>query len=253
VHKCVQILSKALRAAVDDGRLARNPAERLDLPRVEREEARYLTPAELGVLADSIDPAYRALVLLGGYCGLRLGEMLALRRRHVDCLRGRVEVHATLYELPNGELVENPPKTRAGQRAVPMPRVVVETLHEHLAAYEGGPDDHLFTAPEGGPVRAHAWRRRVWAPTVERAGLAPLRVHDLRHSAVAMWIAVGASPNEVAARAGHASVTTVLNIYGHLLPGTGEKVTAALDVLADLARDDRGSRTATVHAIGPNT
>jgi hypothetical protein len=43
-----------------------------------------------------------------------------------------------------------------------------------------------------------------------------LRVPDLRHTAVALWIAAGASPKEVARRAGHTSVKTVLDVYGHL-------------------------------------
>ena len=50
------------------------------------------------------------------------------------------------------------------------------------------------------------------------ANLAGLRIHDLRHTAVALWIAAGASPKEVAARAGHTSVSFVLDRYGHYFP-----------------------------------
>jgi integrase len=52
---------------------------------------------------------------------------------------------------------------------------------------------------------------------------------------LALWIAAGASPKEIAARAGHTSVVTVLDRYGHLLPGSEDKVNAALDALADAA------------------
>jgi integrase len=86
-------------------------------------------------------------------------------------------------------------------------------------------------------------------PAVEDAGLAPLRLHDLRHTAVAMWIAAGASPNEVAARAGHTSVTTVLNVYEHLLPGAGERVTDTLDAMARAAHHDDGD--VDVHQLRP--
>jgi len=67
---------------------------------------------------------------------------------------------------------------------------------------------------------------------VRRAGLEPLRIHDMRHTAVALWIAAGASPYEIASRAGHTSVAIVLDRYGHLLPGSEERVNDALDVLA---------------------
>jgi hypothetical protein len=53
---------------------------------------------------------------------------------------------------------------------------------------------------------------------------------------VAFWIAAGATPKEVAARAGHTSVVTVLDRYGHLLPGSEERVTDALEAMAQAAR-----------------
>ena len=94
------------------------------------------------------------------------------------------------------------------------------------------PDDLVFTAPEGGPLGHRVFRRRLWSPAIERAGLTGFRIHDLRHTAVALWIAAGASVNEIARRAGHTSVVTVLDRYGHLLPGSEDKVTAALDAMA---------------------
>jgi integrase len=88
-----------------------------------------------------------------------------------------------------------------------------------------------ITAPEGGPLRLAAFRSRAWRPAVERAGLVPLRVQDLRHTAVALWVAAGASPKEVAARAGHTSVRTVLDVYGGLYPEQDQALVARLDEL----------------------
>jgi DNA-binding CsgD family transcriptional regulator len=69
---------------------------------------------------------------------------------------------------------------------------------------------------KGGTLRAINFRRRIWTSAVRAADLNGLRIHDLRHTAVALWIAAGASPKEVARRAGHTSVKTVLDVYGHL-------------------------------------
>jgi hypothetical protein len=74
----------------------------------------------------------------------------------------------------------------------------------------------VFTATRGSALRATNFRRRIWRAAVRAAELDGLRVHDLRHTAVALWIAAGASPKEVARRAGHTSVKTVLDVYGHL-------------------------------------
>ena len=56
-------------------------------------------------------------------------------------------------------------------------------------------------------------------------------MHVLRHTCVSLWIAAGANPGAIAKWAGHASVSTVLDRYGHLLPGTENPVMAALDAM----------------------
>jgi hypothetical protein len=91
--------------------------------------------------------------------------------------------------------------------------------------------------------------RRLPRTTGESADLAPLRPHDLRHTAVAFWIHAGASPKEIAVRTGHSSVVTVLDRYGHLLPGTEERVTDALDEMAFTAPRKAASVTAISTAI----
>jgi integrase len=254
VHKCHQVLAKILRAAVDAGLILSSPCDRQSLPRVERQEMRFLGPQELAALAGKTDERYRSLILVGGYGGLRAGELFGLRRGRVDLLRGRIQVVETLVEV-RGHHHFGPPKTRAGHRSVPLPRFVVDVLTEHCAGLE--PGDLVFPAPEGGPVRSSLFRRRVWYPACVGAGYGTLtkdsetkqtryeglRLHDLRHSAVALWIAAGASPKEIAARAGHSSVVTVLDRYGHLLPGVEDRVTDALDEMA------RGAATAPIASV----
>jgi integrase len=76
-----------------------------------------------------------------------------------------------------------------------------------------------------------AFRHRVWRPATLAAGLPGLRIHDLRNTAVALWIAAGASPKEVAVRAGHTSTSFVLDRYGHLFPEADAALCDRLDAL----------------------
>jgi integrase len=92
VHKCYQVLSKILAAAVEGGMIARSPCRQVPLPKVERAEMRFLTVAEVRCLAVAVGPGYRALILLGAYGGLRIGEMAGLRRKRLDLAAGVVEV-----------------------------------------------------------------------------------------------------------------------------------------------------------------
>jgi integrase len=87
------------------------------------------------------------------------------------------------------------------------------------------------------------FRRNIWRPAVADANLAGLRIHDLRHTAVALWIAAGASPKEVAARAGHTSVSFVLDRYGHL-PRGRYGASARLDTLFGAATEHRRNTVA---------
>ncbi|MBA2626035.1 MAG: site-specific integrase, partial [Acidimicrobiia bacterium] len=71
VVKAAQIMGKVLRSAVTGGLVAASPADDLALPRVERDEMRFLGPTEVATLADVIDERYRAMVLLAANGGLR--------------------------------------------------------------------------------------------------------------------------------------------------------------------------------------
>ena len=213
-------------AALEDRLISHNPVAKLPLPRIERREMRFLTSEELLTLADSIDPRYRAFVLLGGFGGLRLGEMLGLRWGRVDLLRRRIHVAETLVDIA-GHISFGPPKTKAAVRSVPLPRSSPTsslTRNRQLAA-----DRLVFQSPEGLPIRATLFRRRFWAPAVEAAGLSPLRIHDLRHTAVSLWIAHGANPKQIAVMAGHTSVSVVLDRYGHLYPQQDEELMDRLE------------------------
>jgi integrase len=235
VHKIAQVFGKILAAAVDDRLIGENPVARCTLPRIEKHEARFLEPGEVDDLADAIDPTFRAFVYVGAVCGLRVGELLGLRWRDVDLAARFVEVREIVTEA-NGRQHQGPPKTAAARRRVPMPGIVAEELIAHAVTTGDAPDAFVFGTPTGKPWRATNFRNRIWRPACAAAGLDGLVIHELRHSAVAGWIEAGASPNECAQRAGHRSVVTILDRYGHLFPAQADRVNDALDDLYRKAR-----------------
>jgi integrase len=238
VSKALTLFKSMLNDAVRDGLLPANPITGVKLPSIEREEMRFLTPGELLRLADAIDPRYRALVFVGGYGGLRIGELAGLRTNRIDMLRGVIDVAEQVVEV-GGKLSVGPLKTRTARRRVKLPRFVVEELAAHLTKVQG---ELVFPSPDGGLLSRTRFRTRVWLPATRVAGLDGLRPHDLRHTAVSLWIATGANPKEVARRAGHTSVRTVFDVYGHLLPDADDGLVDALDVLGRrVLADDPGT------------
>ena len=226
-QKAVQVFNKCLRAAVEDRLIPHNPLADLPLPKIEREEMRFLSVAEVWQLADAIDPRYRAFVLVGAYGGLRLGEMAGLQWSRVDSAAHELAVRETLTDV-RGHLELGPPKTRAAIRTVAVPAFVIDELNARKNG-SARASDLVFASPDGFPLRASLFRRRFWTPAITSAGLAPCRIHDLRHTAISLWIAAGANPKQVAVRAGHTSVSVVLDRYGHLYPKHDDGLVAALE------------------------
>ncbi|WP_276939312.1 tyrosine-type recombinase/integrase, partial [Ferrimicrobium acidiphilum] len=115
-------------------------------------------------------------------------------------------------------------------RAVPLPDFLVEELRKHIAQLDGGGNGYVFRASEGGPLRWQNFYNKHFKPAVARAGLPDTtRFHDLRHTAAAAMIAVGAHPRAIMERLGHSSITVTLGTYGHLLPSLDEELTRKLD------------------------
>jgi integrase len=104
------------------------------------------------VCAAAIDPRYELLVRLAAYTGLRAGELVALRVRHLNLLRGRCEVGESATEV-DGRLVWGPPPKTYARRTVSLPRFLCEQLAAFLAERPHGPEDLVSTAPQGGPLR----------------------------------------------------------------------------------------------------
>jgi integrase len=88
----------------------------------------------------------------------------------------------------------------------------------------------VFTTSTGGPLRRSSFRTNHWLPATRRAGLEGLRVHDLRHTAVALAIAAGAHARAIQERMGHSPPMLTLGRYGHLFDGLDERIADGLDV-----------------------
>lgn len=138
--------------------------------------------------------------------------------------------HRNVTDLA-GQISFGPPKTKAAVRTVGLPAFVADELAQ-IASQPLDRDALVFQSAEGCAVRPGLLRRRYWTPVVEAAGLAPLRMHDLRHTAISLWIAVGANPKQIAVRAGHTSVSVVLDRYGHLFPQHEDALLQALELPA---------------------
>jgi integrase len=221
-------LAQCLQMAVHDGLLLRNPAEGIKTPPVRSRPQRFLDGVDVTRLATAAEERLSGAGLVVetlAYVGLRWGELVALRRSRVDVLRRRIEVAEAATEIGGG-LSWGPPKSHE-PRMVMMPSMLLDKLAAHLGSVAS--DGLVFTAQRGGPLRSSAWRRTVWTPALNQAGIDDLRIHDLRHTAASLMISSGASIKAVQRQLGHASATMTLDLYGHLYDDDLDALADALD------------------------
>jgi len=239
-------LSAMFQSAVDGGIIPRNPCSRSRLPESEHREMVFLSPDEFTNLLAYIPPRYLALVLTLASTGLRWGEATALRPEDFDLEARTVRVSRAWKSSRAQGWYIGPPKTRRSKRTVSMPEDLVALLVPLLEART----EYVFTNAFGKPVRQQNFHESVWAPARRLAngqqafdkakadpdqewkartngvwdGRSPAkkplgkmpRVHDLRHSHASWLIAAGVPIDVVSRRMGHESITTTVNIYGHI-------------------------------------
>ena len=149
-RKAHAVLSQVLGSAVEGGRLSRNVAAGIKLPKVQRTEMRFLDAAQVETLAEVIDPRYGTLIRFAAYSGMRPSELTALRISRLDLLRGTARVVEAAPEV-DGRLHWSGVKTHEA-RTVRLPRSVAEELGADLAGRPRDGEALVFTAPLGGPT-----------------------------------------------------------------------------------------------------
>lgn len=231
VAKCYRLLRTILATAVEDELITRNPCV-IKGAGVERSAERPVASIQqVRALADTIDPRYRAVILVATYTTLRLGELSALTRRRVDLVKGTITVVEAASEV-GGQRIVGEPKTAAGRRVVTIPAAILPELVDHVSKYSAsGADGLIFCGPLGAPLRRANWNER-WRATTSKLGLEHLRFHDLRHTGNTLAAATGASTKELMSRMGHASPRAAL-VYQHATSDREAAIAKSLSALIE--------------------
>lgn len=213
VKECYRIVGSILRDAAVEKLIGESPAVKVKLPRIPKSNRRFLTEEEVRILADSIDPRYRTLILAGGYLGLRWSELAGLRWSAVNLDEDKVRVEASIERVGNGYRFTEELKNDRTRRTILMPPFLTRLMREEKMR---STSDYVFSAPGGGFLRYHSFRTRVWNPAVKESGLGSVTPHELRHSHVSWLIRDGWTEHEIVVRMGWETSMVLSTTYGHL-------------------------------------
>ena len=235
IRKYHAMLGSIFKRAVRDQLIVANPCEHTELPKIIARKSRTLTPTEYEQLIGAIPDRNRLLVETAIETGMRWGELIALRPRHIDFLRKSVTVEETIIEVsrrhsPTGERYATKPYPKDNQpRTFGVDDDWLEAAAQHIKSLGIGRDERLFTTATGTPISRNTFRTRIWQPAVTASGVEfPVRMHDLRHAHASWLLAEGSDLRSVMERMGHAQIQTTQK-YLHALPEADRK---NLDALA---------------------
>lgn len=219
-------LASALKRAVAELRIPFNPCSGIRLPRSEKAEMAFLSLAEYRSVHDAIAPEHKVFLEFLVSSGCRWSEATALKPSDVNRSSCTVRISRAWKQLPSGAGFEiGPPKTPRSVRTINVPKEVLDQLD-----YSGS---YLFGGEE--PLRVEHWRHNVWRPAVKHLDK-HVRIHDLRHTCVSWMIAANVHLPLIQAHLGHESVTTTIDLYGHLDRETAQAASNA--IAAMLLRTD---------------
>jgi integrase len=167
--------------------------------------------------------------------GLRWGELIALKPRHLDLIKRTLTVEETVVEVsiknsPTGARMLTKPYPKDNEpRTMDLPPDLVDQLAEWITTRRLASDHLLFATRDGTPISRNTFRTRVWLPAIKASGVDfDVRVHDLRHAHASWLLAGGSDLKSVMDRMGHAQITTTQK-YLHTLPDADTKNLTALD------------------------
>ena len=206
-----------------------NPCERVQPPKSKKPKRRYYDDEQCKILLSNLnelsvdDIKYKIAITLTLFTGVRLGELMGLEWSDIDFANGIVSINKSSQYLSDKGVFTKTPKTESSIREVAIPDFVVSLLEEYRLWYEMQKSiygelwtnsDRLFVQSDGKPM--HPSTISKWfVKFVKEIGLPVINFHGLRHTNATLLISQNIDVAVVAARLGHAQITTTFNFYVH--------------------------------------
>ena len=243
------VLKQALAQARVWRAISHNPADLVKPPKLARGEMQTVNTDQTAAMIEAArgTPIFIP-ILLGVLCGMRRGEICALRWRSIDLDAGQLSVVAST-EQGRGGMREKEPKSGKG-RLIALPPMLVAELRRHrmqqaewlLRLGVRLTDDHYVCLREDGESVWPSSLTRAFRTCMRRHKLPQIRFHDLRHSHATHLLSAGVHPKIAQERLGHSSVGITLDRYSHVVPGMQQEAAAKVDAVIQAALNKRETK-----------
>jgi integrase len=234
------VLHCALKQAVREGLLGRNPVDAIERPKVEQTEFNIFNEEQSRqFLKIASGSTFEAVFYLALTTGMRQGELLGLKWSDVDWEKSTLHVQRQLQQVEGKGYALVPPKTKAGKRQIKLGQVMLVQLAAHrerqalVKSFAGNrwqENDLIFPTTIGTPLD-HKRVTKEFKELLQKAGLPEMRFHDLRHTSISLLLENGTPLNTVQRRAGHSKASVTADIYGHVMAGSQNEAAENIEAL----------------------
>jgi integrase len=246
-----RVLKQALGQAVKWKELTHNPAAVVNPPKVGRRPMKtYDAPETVDLIEWARGTSLHIPALIAVMCGLREGEICALRWRHIDWVGAQMSVVESLEQTKECGLRFKSTKNDSGGRPVALSATVVNELRAHRASRAQDllklgvrlTDDDLVLGHADGSIMTPMYVSQTWGRRIKKSGLKVIRFHDLRHSHATQMLSNKVHPKVASERLGHSKVGITLDLYSHVIPGMQEDAAALVDAALQSAAAKKRER-----------
>ncbi|KGE20652.1 site-specific integrase [Paenibacillus wynnii] len=238
IKRAFSILNAALNSAVTKDLILKNPASKVEKPKVTRKSMAVWEPDFTFEFLEKTKgkSRYWISIYLAIMTGMRQGEILGLRWSDIDFENKSLHIQQTVTKRRR---IKDGAKTASSIRSVALSTDTVEKLKEHRKMIL---QDRLFVGQDyqnydlvvctatGGPATTRSVYR-AWERFLVKYEAPHITFHDLRHTHVAMMIKQGVHMKVISERLGHSSISVTMDIYGHLLPNMQSDAAELMDKL----------------------
>ncbi len=225
------VLRGAMDKAVQAGLIHRSPCAGIQLPKGEKKKPVIYDETQIQQLLDFARGTEMELIIDLELCmGMRRGELLGLQWQDIDWEKKQIHIIRSRVAV-DGKSVVKQPKTESSTRIVDVPEILMKKLRAHKVKCMEQKirvgrrlleEDFIIVHPDGKPIYPE-YVSQMFTKLQKRANLPKCRFHDLRHLCASIMVKQGVEVKVAQERLGHKDITTTMNIYAHVLPGSARE------------------------------
>lgn len=220
-------IRKALQYAMKTDIILSNPADKVDLPKIEEYKPKFYTSDEVKTLLNEVlGTKLEIPVMIDCFYGFRRSEVIGLKWSAVDFEKDTITINHTITQSNGKLIIRDKTKTKSSKRTLPLEPIVKSFLLELKEKQEKNKglcgnsynQDYLeyICVDDGGNIIRPDYVTETFLKLLKKKKLKIIRFHDLRHTCASILLKNGANMKEIQAWLGHSNYNTTANLYSHL-------------------------------------